>query len=148
MKISTKGRYGLAAVLYIAKNSKNGKLITVIRIADELGFSKIYLEQIFSMLKKADILTSIKGSQGGYQLAKDPSLITVFDVLQSTESNLSEKSEQALQKGDCTIEKVLQEHVFQNLNEQIKTTLSSITIEDLVTKMENHELSTNYMYFI
>lgn len=148
MKISTKGRYGLAAILYIAKNSKNGEFITVIRIADELGFSKIYLEQIFSMLKKAKILVSIKGSQGGYQLAKDPCLITVLDVLQSTESSLCEKTEIALPKRDCVLEKTLQEHVFKNLHNQIKCTLSSITIEDLVNEAENCDINSNYMYFI
>ena len=148
MKVSAKGRYGLAAVTYIAKNSKNGEFITVIRVSEELGFSKIYLEQIFSLLKKSGILISVKGSQGGYQLAKSPDTITVFDVLQSTETCLFEDIETNLEEKNNILEKTLHEYVFKNINIQIKDMLSAITVHDLVVETENRELSTNYMYFI
>lgn len=147
MKISAKGRYGLAAVTYIAKNSKNGEFITVIRVAEELGFSKIYLEQIFSILKKSGILTSVKGSQGGYQLTKSPNLITAFDVLQSTETSLCESISEE-KSSNSIIEETLQGYVFNDLSNKVKCILSSITIHDIVTETENNELSANYMYFI
>ena len=72
MKISAKGRYGLAAMTYLARNYASGSPITIISISEKLGISKIYLEQVFSLLKRARLVNSIKGSQGGYQLAREP----------------------------------------------------------------------------
>ena len=69
MKISAKGRYGLAAMTYLARNYAAGTPITIVSISEKLGISKIYLEQVFSLLKRARLVNSIKGSQGGYQLA-------------------------------------------------------------------------------
>lgn len=62
MKISSKGRYGLAAMICIAQNCKNNECITIIKISEILGISKIYLEQVFSLLKRAGLVNSIKGA--------------------------------------------------------------------------------------
>lgn len=91
MKISAKGRYGLAAMTYLARNYEAGTPITIISISEKLGISKIYLEQVFSLLKRARLVNSIKGSQGGYQLAHAPREITAYDVLASIELSLMEK---------------------------------------------------------
>ena len=72
MKISAKGRYGLAAMTCLARNFASGSPITIISISEKLGISKIYLEQVFSLLKRAQLVNSIKGSQGGYQLSREP----------------------------------------------------------------------------
>ena len=61
MKISAKGRYGLAAMTYLARNYASGAPITIISISEKLGISKIYLEQVFSLLKRANLVNSIKG---------------------------------------------------------------------------------------
>ena len=53
MRISAKGRYGLAAMAYLAHSYNNGAPVTIIRISEKLGISKIYLEQVFSLLRKA-----------------------------------------------------------------------------------------------
>ena len=60
MKISAKGRYGLAAMTYLARNYEAGTPITIISISEKLGISKIYLEQVFSLLKRARLVNSIK----------------------------------------------------------------------------------------
>ena len=85
MKISAKGRYGLAAMTYLARNYASGSPITIISISEKLGISKIYLEQVFSLLKRANLVHSIKGSQGGYQLAREPRAISAYDILSSIE---------------------------------------------------------------
>ena len=92
MKISAKGRYGLAAMAYLAANYAAGTPITIISISEKLGISKIYLEQVFSLLKRAQLVISIKGSQGGYQLAKAPRDISAYDILSAIELSLMEKT--------------------------------------------------------
>ena len=77
MKFSSKGRYAIAALVYMAQKNGNEEQITILAISQALGISKIYLEQVFSMLKRADIVTSIKGAQGGYRLTNPPEEITV-----------------------------------------------------------------------
>ena len=78
MKISAKGRYGLAAMTYLARNYASGSPVTIVSISEKLGISKIYLEQVFSLLKRARLVNSIKGSQGGYQLSRAPREITPY----------------------------------------------------------------------
>ena len=85
MKISAKGRYGLAAMTYLARNYASGSPVTIVSISEKLGISKIYLEQVFSLLKRARLVNSIKGSQGGYQLSRAPREITPYDILSSIE---------------------------------------------------------------
>ena len=98
VRISAKGRYGLAAVIYMAKFHQNGEYITILKISEALGISKIYLEQTFSLFKKrAEIVTSIKGAQGGYRLARMPIDITVFEVLSAIETSLFEKTEETVE---------------------------------------------------
>ena len=80
MKISAKGRYGLAAMTYLARNYASGSPVTIVSISEKLGISKIYLEQVFSLLKRARLVNSIKGSQGGYQLSRAPREITIHEL--------------------------------------------------------------------
>jgi len=87
MRLSTKSRYGLRAMFDIAYNC--GIAPTQIQdIARRQHISQRYLEQIFQSLKKAGILQSKRGPQGGYMLAKDPREITVSDIITATEGDL------------------------------------------------------------
>jgi Rrf2 family protein len=70
MRISSKGRYGIAAMISMAQNQSKNAYITIISIAEKLGISKIYLEQVFSLRKRAEMVHSIKGAQGGYRRAR------------------------------------------------------------------------------
>lgn len=86
--ISTKGSYGLTAMLILAKESK--KLLQIKDIAAQGEIPQNYLEQILVLLKKAGLVESIRGANGGYKLAKDKNLITVYEVLDSLECCLSQ----------------------------------------------------------
>ena len=79
MKLSTKGRYGLRAVLDLAMNGKN-EAVALSGIAERQDISISYLEQLIAKLKKAGIVNSIRGAQGGYILAKEPEEISVGDI--------------------------------------------------------------------
>ena len=100
MRISAKGRYGLAAMSYLAAIYKNGIAITVLHFSETMGISKIYLEQVFSLLKRAGLVISIKGSQGGYFLNREPNSITAYDVLTAIEIAMVEKTDSTVEESN------------------------------------------------
>src|ERR1035437_8438722 len=87
MRLSTKGRYGLRAILDLAIHSQEHH-VSLYSIAERQKISIIYLEQIFTVLKKSGSINSIKGAQGGYFLADKPSNIKVGTVLRNLEGSL------------------------------------------------------------
>ena len=88
MKISTKGRYALRLMLDLSNNEQD-KFISLKEIAQRQDISIKYLEQIITLLCKVGYLKSLRGSQGGYKLAKSPSEYTVGDILRITEGDLA-----------------------------------------------------------
>ena len=84
MKLSTKGRYGLMAMEGL-KDSYGKGPVSVNTVANEKNISEAYLEQLFSLLKKNGLVTSIRGAQGGYELSRNPDEITIGEILVSLE---------------------------------------------------------------
>ncbi len=82
MKLSTKGRYGLRALIDLAQYSGN-EPVSITSIAGRQEISERYLEQLMALLKKEGLVKSIRGASGGYVLAKDLSEISVGDVLRA-----------------------------------------------------------------
>lgn len=148
MKISAKGRYGLAAMTYLANNYSAGSPVTIITIADKLGISKIYLEQVFSLLKRAMLVTSIKGSQGGYQLARSPRTISAYDILAAIELSLIEKTGPAAPEKAPELELALHTIVFDKLDTAIRTTLKQAMLSDILAETEKQKSTDSLMYFI
>ncbi|MDR1970499.1 MAG: Rrf2 family transcriptional regulator [Treponema sp.] len=87
MRISTKGRYSLEALLYMALLPK-GVYASTRTIAENTGISEGYLEQLFIPLRKAGIVQGIRGPQGGYVPGKNPDRISVGDILRAVEGSL------------------------------------------------------------
>ncbi|MBI4733650.1 MAG: Rrf2 family transcriptional regulator [Rubrobacteridae bacterium] len=87
MKLSTKSRYGTRAMLDIALNCEQGP-VHLRDLADRQGLSMKYLEQIVPSLKAAGLIRSIRGANGGYKLAKDPSKITLLSIVEALEGVL------------------------------------------------------------
>jgi Rrf2 family protein len=148
MRISAKGRYALAAVINMAQQYNSGEYITVISISERLGISKIYLEQVFSMLKRGDIVKSVKGAQGGYQLVRMPGQITVLDVLAAVETSLFETVEGTVPEKAPEIEAAMHSSVFEAMDRSVSDTLSKITLDDLVAEAEKHKGDRTIMYYI
>lgn len=88
MKISTRGRYGVAAMYDLAMNYGQGP-ISLKSIAQRQRISENYLEQLVSTLRKAGYVKSIRGAQGGYTLSKDPTQISVGDILRVMEGPIA-----------------------------------------------------------
>ncbi len=144
LKVSTKGRYGLRAIIDLIINS-NGENIPLITIAERQDISKNYLEQVFSALRKAGIVKSTKGAQGGYYLADKPSNITVGDVLRVLEGDLSVVSSD-LDDQDNPIEECISRNVWEKVDSKVNEIIDSITLEDLVNEYRND--SNTLMYYI
>lgn len=145
MKISTKGRYGLRAMVDLAVNSSGEEPVPLKSIADRQSLSERYLEQIFSALKKNGLVNSIKGPQGGYIISKDIHEILVGDILRALEGNLHiVNSEDVI---NDKIEECIKNNIWNKLNESIDRVVDSITLEDLVFEY-NKSVSGGYMYYI
>jgi Rrf2 family protein len=145
MRISVKGRYALAAVTVIAHRAQSKENVTVSSISEELGISKIYLEQVFSQLRKEGLLFSVKGPRGGYQLARSPSKITAWEVLTALEMSLTEKTENTVGENVPEIEMALQNLVFEPLNDVLRLRLSEITVQDILDYSDKQKTQQAFM---
>lgn len=146
MKISTKGRYGLKAMVDLAYNDSNGKNVTLKSICERQNISERYLEQIIATLRKANIVKSIKGAQGGYFLADSANQITIGRILRAVEGSLNVTSD----KDDSPKDKVdecIQSKVWDVLNQTIDNVVDSITLEDLVFEY-SRTLNDGFMLYI
>lgn len=132
MKISTKGRYGLRSMLDLAVNS-SGDQVPLCSIAERQNISVNYLEQVFSTLRKAGLVKSIKGAQGGYVLADHPSNIKVGTILRCLEGDLLVVSEDLPDdtSSDYSMQKCIKINVWDKINESIEEVVDSLTLEDL-----------------
>jgi Rrf2 family protein len=148
MRISAKGRYALAATIHLAQNFDSGEYTTVLSISERFGISKIYLEQVFSLLKRGNIVTSVKGAQGGYQLARPPKALTLYDVLSAVELTLFEQNDATVAETAPEIEKTLIQSVYSALDDTLKNTLAAITLEQLVQEAESHLSDGGLMFYI
>lgn len=148
MKISAKGRYALASTVHMAQRFQSGEYIPVISISDALGISKIYLEQVFSLLKGANIVLSVKGAQGGYQLAKSPKQISVKDVLLAVELSLFEHCNETVGEKAPEIEAALRTAVFEILDETVAKTLEKISLADLMREAQRQKDDNSLMFYI
>lgn len=147
MKISAKGRYGLASMAFLARYVTSETPTTILTIAEKLSISKIYLEQVFSLLKRAGLVRSSKGSQGGYQLARLPREISAYDVLAAIELSLLEKPGPST-GGAKEMEAALNACVYTPLDEAIIATLRSVSLEDILVEMDRQKSADSLMYFI
>lgn len=142
MKLSTKGRYGLRALIDLAIYSNQNQPITLASIAERQSISEIYLEQVFSSLRKSGIVTSVKGSQGGYLLGEKPRNITVGKVLRILEGELTivDGNVSTLAEGNLIIRSV-KELVWDKVDEKVANYLDTTTLEEL---MEIHNRLHGY----
>lgn len=148
MKISSKGRCALALAVVLARHYQGGKYVTALEISDELGLSKNYMEQVFSFLKRAGIVASIKGAQGGYRLSGDPGQLTALDVLSAAESSLFEETEDTVRGKAPDVEAALYSLVYRPMDAVMKDTLAAITLGMLADETERNRKDSTLMYYI
>jgi len=144
VKISTKGLYGLRAIMDLAIHS-NGELVPLKLIAERQKISDAYLEQVFSTLRKAGLVKSQKGAQGGYFLGKEMKDITVGNVLLALEGELFPYDEHIEHN---LIDHVLTQDVWQAINIGISQIIDRLTLEDLFNKYHTLVQNNDPMFYI
>lgn len=148
MKISSKGRYGLRALIDLAVNSKEGH-VSLISIANRNQISIHYLEHVFSSLKRGGIVKSVKGAQGGYVLAREAGKITAAQIIENLEGNCNIEPE--AQYGSVlsdTVSDVINEILWEPLNRQTRDFLEQVTLQDLVDSFISRYEKEESMYYI
>ncbi len=138
MKLSTRTRYGIRAILELAENYGNGPLQLRV-IAHDQGVSVKYLEQLMAMLKAAGIVRSIRGSKGGYILAKQPGQVKVSECFQCLEGSVIttecvEDESFCERTNDC-----IARQVWTEVQEAVMGVLQSMTLQDLVDRANNNK---------
>jgi Rrf2 family cysteine metabolism transcriptional repressor len=133
MKLSTRTRYGIRAIIELAVNHGKGPLQIRV-IAKRQDISVKYLEQLMTILRSAGFIRSIRGSKGGYILARQPSQIKMSDVFDSLEGNVTtvdcvEDKNYCDRTADC-----IARQVWAQVQQAIKNVLQSITLQDLVNR--------------
>lgn len=133
MKLSTKGRYGLRALIDLAQYSEV-EPVSINSISARQGISERYLEQLMALLKKAGLVKSIRGAGGGYVLAKEKKDISVGDVLRALEGKLEpvECSGFLAEEGCEAAGGCVTKYVWQRINESINHTVDEIKLDQLV----------------
>lgn len=149
MKFSTKGRYGLRAMVDLAVHAK-GDHVALYSIAERQGISTNYLEQVFSVLRKAGLVKSVKGAQGGYILAESPSEIKVGRILRALEGPLTVIDENAETSGgkENPIQQCIKAVVWDKMNESLNELADSVTLEDLAENYRKLNGMEDTMYYI
>lgn len=147
MKISTKGRYGLRAMIDLAVHS-NGTHVPLFNIAERQGISAIYLEQVFATLRKAGLVKSIKGAQGGYLLADEPEKINVGVILRTLEGDLSVVDEQDIKSSKSLVSECIKSEVWDKIDDSISKLVDNIMLQDLVKEYRLLNEKKNPMYYI
>ncbi len=138
MKLSTKGRYGLRAIIDLAANSET-EAVSISSIATRQALSEGYLEQLVSKLKKAGLVKSIRGAQGGYILAKPACEISVGDILRALEGELNPvqcsglETESGCSESDCCVTK----NVWQRISDSINEVVDDIMLDTLVSESKD-----------
>jgi Rrf2 family cysteine metabolism transcriptional repressor len=147
MRISTKIRYGSRAILVLAYHYGEGP-IELKEIAKEENISLKYLEQVINPLRTGGLVKSIRGSKGGYSLAKPPSEICLYDVVEVLEGpvHLIEclRDSKACQKVSSCVTR----EIWKEVSEAISKIFYSVTLEDMVNRKREKEERNPPMYQI
>lgn len=137
MRLTSKGRYAVTAMLDVALHAKLGP-VPLADISERQGISLSYLEQLFARLRKQGLVNSVRGPGGGYQLGKAAELISVSDVISAVDESVDATKCQG--KSDCQGgAKCLTHTLWSDLSTRIEDFLTQISLGELVNQ---HEVQT------
>jgi len=132
MRLTTKGRFAVTAMLDLAMRDANGP-VTLAGISERQGISLSYLEQLFGKLRRAELVESVRGPGGGYRLARDMGEITVAEIIIAVDEPLD--ATQCGGKENChDAHRCMTHDLWANLNKRMYAYLDSVTLDALVNR--------------
>lgn len=138
MRLTTKGRYAVTAMLDLALYAKETP-VSLAEISSRQSISISYLEQLFAKLRKNDLVKSIRGPGGGYQLSRNINDIFVMEIIDAIDESIDATRCQG--KGDCHDgNQCLTHELWQDLSFQIRDFLTGISLGELVSRKEKNDL--------
>ncbi|MFT4654886.1 MAG: Rrf2 family iron-sulfur cluster assembly transcriptional regulator [Kangiellaceae bacterium] len=139
MKLTSKGRYAVTAMLDVALHSQSGP-VPLADISERQAISLSYLEQLFSKLRKEELVTSVRGPGGGYRLGREPSNIAIGDVIRAVDEIVD--ATRCHGQSDCQGgERCLTHSLWQDLSDRISAFLNSITLGELMHHRQVKEVA-------
>lgn len=139
MKLTTKGRYAVTAMLDLALHYAQGA-VTLSEIASRQGISLSYLEQLFARLRRSGLVDSVRGPGGGYNLALAPGEISIAEIILAINENI-DATRCGGDKNCDGEERCLTHYLWEDLSQRIHEFLSGITLADLVNKPTVQEVA-------
>ena len=134
MRLTTKGRYAVTAMLDLALHGDQGP-VSLADISRRQGISLSYLEQLFARLRREKLVVSVRGPGGGYRLSRSNDQVFIAEVVDAVNESLD--TTRCSHKGDCQNgEMCLTHHLWSDLSDQIHQFLSRISLADLMNKRE------------
>ena len=141
MRLTTKGRYAVTAMLDLAIHREQGP-ISLADISQRQGISLSYLEQLFGRLRKRMLVRSVRGPGGGYELDGTPDYIKISHIIDAVNESVDTTKCQGA--GNCQGgETCLTHHLWEDLSEQIHDFLQGVSLADLVIKNEVRQIARN-----
>ncbi|MCP1102316.1 Rrf2 family cysteine metabolism transcriptional repressor [Aequitasia blattaphilus] len=147
MSVSTKGRYGLYGMVDLSVCPKDVP-VPLVSIAKRQGISLNYLEQVFGALRKAGLVKSIKGPNGGYLLNRQPEEISCREVLEILEGDISTAGKKLIIKEGNICQETVKEVVWDKLDNLVLTFLENLTLAELRDEFKKKEYESEPMYYI
>jgi Rrf2 family transcriptional regulator, iron-sulfur cluster assembly transcription factor len=139
MRLTTKGRFAVTAMVDLALRQNRGP-VTLAAISERQHISLSYLEQLFGKLRRAALVSSVRGPGGGYNLAQPPGSISVADIVSAVDEPID--ATQCGGKENCHDDKRCMTHdLWATLNEKMQEYLSSVTLADLVAHQAGKPVS-------
>jgi Rrf2 family iron-sulfur cluster assembly transcriptional regulator len=140
VKLTTKGRYAVTAMLDLALHQGNGP-ITLADVAKRQGISLSYLEQLFSRLRKRTLVNSVRGPGGGYSLAREPKEIYIAEVISAVDEMVDTTG--CGGAGNCHDDhRCLTHDLWQDLSGRIYDYLNRISLADLMSREVVQRIAT------
>ncbi len=134
MRLTTKGRFAVTAMIDLALRQNNGP-VTLAAISQRQQISLSYLEQLFGKLRRHNLVASVRGPGGGYRLARGMDQVSVADIIRAVDEPLD--STQCGGKRNCCGEELCMTHdLWSSLNDRMYDYLTSVTLEGLVKEQQ------------
>jgi Rrf2 family iron-sulfur cluster assembly transcriptional regulator len=134
MRITTRGRYALRASLAMAKLGADGEPVSINTLSEKENISSVFLEQIFFKLRKAGIVSSVRGPGGGFRFKQDTKKLTARQILEAAGENLDitfcdKRIDDCDKVGEC-----MSHEVWKEVNERVRNYFDSITLASILEK--------------